>query len=99
MVTGSTIMPLSERFTLSISPAWALDGEIAMHDADAALLRHGDGHARLGHGVHGRREQRGVQRDVARELRLRADLRGHHVAVGRHQQHIVEGEGFRKNFG
>jgi len=23
MVTGSTIMPLSERFTLSISPAWS----------------------------------------------------------------------------
>ena len=31
------------------------DGEIAVHNADAALLRHGDGHARLGHRVHGGR--------------------------------------------
>ena len=71
------------------------DGQIAMHDADAALLRHGDGHARLGHGVHGRGEQRGVERDVAGQLGLRADLHGHHLAVGGHQQHVVEGKGFR----
>ena len=36
------------------------NGQIAMHNADAALLGHGDGHARLGHRVHGRGEQRGV---------------------------------------
>ena len=70
------------------------DGQIAVHNADAALLRHGDGHARLGHRVHGRREQRRVQRDVAGQLGLRAHLHGHHVAVGGHQQHIVEGKGF-----
>ena len=70
-----------------------------MHDADAALLRHGDGHARLGDGVHGGGEQRGVQGDVAGELGLRADLGGHHVAVGGHQQHVVEGQGFREIFG
>jgi hypothetical protein len=33
-----------------------LDGEIAMDDAEAALLGHGDGHARLGHGIHRGRE-------------------------------------------
>ena len=71
------------------------DGEIAMHDADAALLGHGDGHARLGYCVHGGREQRGVERNFAGQLGLRADLDGHYVAQGRHQQHIVEGEGFR----
>ena len=70
-----------------------------MHNADAALLRHGNGHARLGHGVHGGREQRSIERDVAGELRLRADLRGHHVAVGGHQQHVIEGQGFREIFG
>ena len=33
-----------------------LDGEVAMDDADAALLGHGDGQARLGDGVHGGRD-------------------------------------------
>ena len=75
------------------------DGQIAVHNADAALLRHGDGHARLGHRVHGRGEQRGVQRNVAGQLGLRADLHGHHVAVGGHQQHVIEGKGFRQVFG
>jgi hypothetical protein len=28
------------------------DGEVAVQDAEAALSGHGDGHARLGHGVH-----------------------------------------------
>ena len=53
MVTGSTIMPLSERLTLSISLGLLLDGEVAVDDADSALLGHGDGQARLGYGVHG----------------------------------------------
>ena len=35
-----------------------LDGEVAMDDAEAALLGHGDGHARLGDGVHRGGEQR-----------------------------------------
>ena len=35
------------------------DGKIAVHDADAALLRHGDGHARLGDRVHGRGDAAG----------------------------------------
>ena len=73
--------------------------QIAVHNADATLLRHGDGHARFGHRVHGRREQRGIQRNVAGQLGLRAHLRGHYVAVGGHQQHIVEGKGFREDFG
>ena len=74
------------------------NGEITMHDADAALLRHGNGHARLGDGIHGRGEQRSVERNSACELGLRAHLRGHDVAVGRNQQHIVEGQGFRQSF-
>ena len=40
-----------------------LDGEVAVDDADAALLRHGDGQARLGHRVHGCTEQRRVQQN------------------------------------
>jgi len=55
MVTGSTIIPLSDRLTLSISPALLLDGEVAVDHADASLLGHGDGQARLGDCVHGAR--------------------------------------------
>ena len=75
------------------------DGQIAMDNADAALLRHGDGHARLGHSIHGRGKQRSVQRNIASQLGLRADLHGHHVTVGRHQQYIVKGKGFGQVFG
>ena len=75
------------------------NGEIAVHDADAALLRHGNGHARLGDRVHGGGEQRGVERDVAGQLGLRADLNGHYVAQGGHQQHVIESKGFGQVFG
>ena len=43
-----------------------LDGEVAMHDAEAALLGHGDGHARFGDGIHGGRKQRSVEGDALR---------------------------------
>ena len=71
-----------------------LDGEVAMDDAHAALLRHGDGEARLGDGVHGGGHQRSVQRDVARELGLRADLGGNDLGVGGHEEDVVKGQRF-----
>ncbi len=67
------------------------NGEIAVHDADAALLRHGDGHARFRDRIHGRRNQRRVERNPLCQLGLRAHMRGHHLTVGGHQQDIVEG--------
>ncbi len=76
-----------------------LDVQVAVDDADAAHLCHGDGHARFGDRVHRRGKQRRVQRDVAGELRLGAHLRGHHFAVRRHQQDVVKGESFRKSLG
>ena len=60
----------------------------------ATLLGHGDGQTRLGDGVHGGRDERGIEGDAARELGLRADLVGYHLAIGGNQQDIVEGEGF-----
>ncbi len=42
-----------------------LDGEVAMDDAESALLRHCDGHAGFGHGVHGGADQRNLEHDVA----------------------------------
>ena len=75
------------------------DGEVAVHDADAALLRHGDGHARLGDRIHSRGKERGVERNPLCQLSLRAYMRGHHLAVGGHQQDIVERKSFRKIIG
>ncbi len=71
-----------------------LDGEIAVDDAHAALLGHGDGEARLGDGVHGGGHERGVEGDGAGEACLRADLGGDDVRVGGDQEDIVEGQGF-----
>ena len=42
-------------------------GEVPVQDPDAALARHGDGHAGLGDGVHRSRRQGNVQADVAAE--------------------------------
>ncbi len=71
-----------------------LDGEVAVDDAHAALLGHGDGEARLGDGIHGGGEQRGVQGDVAGELGLGADLGGDDIAVGGNEENVVEGKSF-----
>ena len=50
-----------------------LDGEVAVEDADAALAGHGDGHARLGDGVHGGGQERDAQRDVCRQATARVN--------------------------
>ena len=66
-VTGSTIMPLSERLTRSTSSAWRSIGHVPVDDPDAALLGQRDRQVRLGHRIHGRAQQRDVEGDVARE--------------------------------
>ena len=79
-VIGSTIMPLSERLTRSTSDACSSIDEVLVDDADAALLRHRDGQAALGDGVHRGAEDRDVQADVARQPRADVDLTGQHRA-------------------
>ena len=44
-----------------------LHGQVFMDDTDAALLRHGNGGLGLGNGIHGRTEQRHIERDIARK--------------------------------
>ena len=73
-----------------------LSGEVLVDDADAALLRDGDGQARLGHGVHGGGHERQVQLDIAGEFRREGRVLGQDLGVRWHQQHIVEGERFSK---
>ena len=71
--------------------------EIAVDDAEAAGLRHGDRHLGLGHGVHGRGDDRDIERNLAGDA-------GADVGVGRQQlgqsgleQDVVEGERFAQD--
>src|SRR5918911_264344 len=60
-----------------------LDGKILVDDANAALLRDGDGETALRHRVHRRRAERYLQAYAARELRRSIRLGGRHLRVRR----------------
>ncbi len=70
------------------------DREIAVQHPDAARLRHGDGEPALGDRVHGGRDERNVEGDLAGEPCRRVDLGRHHLGRTRFEQNIVEGEPF-----
>ena len=72
----------------------AVDVEIAVDDADAAGLRHGDRHARFGHGVHRRGDDRDIERDRAGDAGADVGLGGQDIGQTGLQQHVVEREGF-----
>src|SRR3984957_12150908 len=72
----------------------AVDGHVAMDEANSALAGDGDGQARVGDRVHGRSDDRNVQRDFAREASARIGLRGEHGRFAREQQHVVKRERF-----
>ena len=69
-----------------------LDLEIAVDDADAAGLGHGDGEPAFGHRIHRRREQRNAERDLAGQARLGIGFVGEDRRGRRHQQDVVESE-------
>ena len=72
-----------------------LDRQVAVQHADATLAGHGDRHAGLGDGVHGRRDERHAQRDVAGEAGGRVDVAGHDVGAAGQQQDVVVGQSER----
>ena len=67
---------------------------VLVHDAQSALLRHRDGEAGFGHGIHRRRQQRDVQRNGLGKAGLEADVAGNDGRMGREQQNVVKSEGF-----
>jgi hypothetical protein len=69
-----------------------LDVEVAVDDAHAAGLRHRDRHPRLGHRVHGRGQERDVERDRLGDPRARVHVRRQHRTGAGHEKDIVEGE-------
>ncbi len=68
--------------------------QIAVDDADAASLRHGDGQPRLGDSIHGRGHDRQVQLDAAGETRLDRHAGRHDLGMTRSQQDVVERQCF-----
>ena len=74
------------------------DGHILVDDADAALPRHGDGHAAFGDGIHGGADQRGIQVDIPGQTGADIDIGGQNGAVGRYHQNVIKGERFRQEF-
>ena len=68
--------------------------EVAVNDADAARLRHGDRHLGLGHRVHGRGDDRNIQRNGAGNVRADIHVGRQNVRQAGLQQHIIEGISF-----
>ena len=65
------------------------DGKVAVHDAEAALAGHGDGHPGLRDGVHRGGQQRGLDRDALGDPGGRVRFRGDHVGVAGQEQDVV----------
>ncbi len=72
----------------------ALDVEIAVDDADAAGLRHGDRHPRFGDGVHRGGNDRDIEGDRAGDAGADIGFRGQDVRKPGFQKHVVERIGF-----
>ena len=63
---------------------------VVMDEAEAAVERHGDGHARFGHGVHVGGDDRDVQMQVFRELRVEMRVARENFRIKRGQRDVVE---------
>ena len=68
--------------------------EIAMEDAEASGLRHGDRHLGFGHRVHGRGDDRDIEGDFASDPGADIGIGRQQFGQSRLEQDVVEGEGF-----
>lgn len=68
-----------------------LDGAVVVDETQTTLECHGNGHLRLRDGVHGRREERQVELDVASEVRGEAHIVRGEVNVTREKKDIIIG--------
>ena len=94
MVSGFTTMPDFELLHPADLGGLLFGAEVLVDDADAAVLRHGDGHVAFGDGVHRGGDQRDVEADAAGEAGAGVGSRGQDLGVAGNQQDVVEGEGF-----
>ncbi|MPN23666.1 hypothetical protein SDC9_171059 [bioreactor metagenome] len=72
----------------------SLGREVLVDDADTALLSQSNGKTPFRHGIHGGREQRKVQGNVAGQLGSKTDIAREDLRMCGDEQHVVEGEGF-----
>ncbi len=70
------------------------DGHVLVDDAEPPLARHADGRRGLGHGVHRGRQDGNGKGDVRGQVRADIHVLGGDLALGGHEQDIVEREGF-----
>src|SRR5262249_8359815 len=69
-----------------------LGREVLVDDSHAAFLRDCDREARLGDGIHRRRDERDVELDFLRQPALEADFSGEDAGVGGNQEDVIKGE-------
>ena len=67
---------------------------VAVNDAHAAGLRHGDGEARFGDRIHRGGDERDVELDAAGQPGLGDDVGGQHFGRARFEEHVVKGQSF-----
>ena len=72
--------------------ALLLDGKVAVQHANAAHLRHHNGHIGLGHRVHRSGNDGDVQRDTLGQAGARISHARHDVRLRRPQQNVIKGQ-------
>jgi len=72
----------------------AVDGEIAMDDADATLARDADGQARFGNRVHGGGSEGDVDGEIAREAGGGVDFGREHSGAAGLKEDVIERQTF-----
>ena len=66
------------------------DRHVLMDHADTAFASDRDCHLRFGNRIHGSRNHRDIQRNVAGKLCRKIDIPGENLRIGRNQQYIIE---------
>ena len=67
-----------------------INGHVFVNDAQTALTRHGNGQPRVGHGIHGRAQQRDVELDGWGQHGRGVHIPRKHAACTGHQEHVVK---------
>ena len=71
-----------------------LGREILVNDADTAFLRQSDCQAGFGHGIHGCRDQRHAQADVASQLGFERNIARQYIGMCGDEQDVIKRQCF-----
>jgi hypothetical protein len=91
---------LDEAVDMVLNPGDFLDlflgGQVVVDEAESAVERHGDGHARLGDRVHVGRDDRDLQADAFGERGGQVGVLGQDLRMERGERDVVEGQRTRQ---